>query len=122
MGDTVGQRRINGVLGDIALHAEVVVIAAFFRQRPALDLHPMRDLPGTQNDFADAAHRLRIRRCQREGAEIVQNIFCRDGFPADTRFGKRHVFGDIRIEMVADHQHIQMFVDGVDGIGQRRVG
>lgn len=44
MGDTVGQRRVNGVFGDVALHAEVVVLAGLFRQRAALDLHAVRDL------------------------------------------------------------------------------
>ena len=47
VGDTVGQRRINRVFGDIALYAEVVVIAALFRQRAALNFHPVRYLPGT---------------------------------------------------------------------------
>ena len=60
MGDTVGQRRVNGVFGDVALHAEVVVLAGLFRQRAALDLHAVRDLPGADNHFPDAAHGLRI--------------------------------------------------------------
>ena len=61
MGDTVSQRRVNRVFRDVTLHAEVVVIAALFRQRTALHLHPMRDLPGADYHFADAPHGLRIR-------------------------------------------------------------
>ncbi|VAU69559.1 Uncharacterised protein [Klebsiella pneumoniae] len=56
MGDAVGQRRVNGVFGDIALHPEVVVIAGLFRQRAALNLHAVRDLPGADNHFPHAAH------------------------------------------------------------------
>lgn len=52
----------------------------------------------------------------------MQNIFGSDRFPANARFGEGDVFSDIWIEMVADHQHVEMFIDGVDGIRQRRVG
>lgn len=52
----------------------------------------------------------------------MQHILGSDRFPANARFGEGHVFSDIRIEMVADHQHVEMFIDGVDGIRQRRVG
>ena len=122
MGDTVRQRRVNGVFGDVALHAKVVVIASLFRQCAALHLHAVRHLPGAENHFAHAAHRLGIRGGQRECADIVQHIFRSDGFPANARFGKSHILGDIRVEVVADHQHIEMFIDGIDRIGQGRVG
>ena len=51
----------------------------------------------------------------------MQHIFGSDCFPANAGFGKGHVFGDIRIEVVANHQHVEMLVDSVDGIGQRRI-
>ncbi|SSJ98968.1 Uncharacterised protein [Klebsiella pneumoniae] len=120
--DAVGQRRVDGVFGDVALHAEVVVIPGLLRQRSALHLHAMRHLPGAENHFPDAAHGLRIGGGEREGAEIVQHVFRSDGFPANARLGKGHVLGDVRVQMVADHQHIEMFIDGVEGVGQRWVG
>ena len=43
----------------------------------------------------------------------MQNIFGGDGFTANPAFGKGHVFGDGTIQMVTDHQHVQMFLDGV---------
>ena len=58
MGDAVGKSRINGVFGDIALHAEVVVLACLFRQCAALHLHAVRHLPGADNHFPHAAHGL----------------------------------------------------------------
>ncbi|SXP23339.1 Uncharacterised protein [Klebsiella pneumoniae] len=122
MCDAVGQRRVDGVFGDVALHAEVVVIPGLLRQRSALHLHAMRHLPGAENHFSDAAHGLRIGGGEREGAEIVQHVFRSDGFPANARLGKGHVLSDVRVQMVADHQHIEMFIDGVEGVGQRWVG
>ena len=52
----------------------------------------------------------------------MQNILRRDGLLADAAFGKSEIFGDRRIEMVAHHQHIEMLVDGVAGVGPRRIG
>jgi len=70
----------------------------------------------------EPAHGLRIRRHHRQRTEIMQDIFCRDGLLADAAFGKRKILGDRRIEMVADHQHVQMLVDGVAGGRPRRIG
>ena len=55
----------------------------------------------------------------------MQNVFRGDGFAANAAFGKRHILGDTRVQMMAHHQHIEMFVDRVDrkrpgGIGRRR--
>ncbi len=52
----------------------------------------------------------------------MQHVFGGDGLPANAGFGKRHVLGDIRVEVMANHQHVQVLVDGVDRVGQRRVG
>ena len=39
----------------------------------------------------------------------MQNILRRDRFPANTGFGKGHIFGNTAIEVMTHHQHIQMF-------------
>jgi hypothetical protein len=52
----------------------------------------------------------------------VQDVFGSDGFLADTAFGEGDVLGDRAVEMMADHQHVEMFGDGVDGVGPGRVG
>ena len=46
--------------------------------------------------------------------EIIENAprSCRmssggDGFAADAAFGEGHVLGNARVEVVADHQHVQ---------------
>ncbi len=37
-------------------------------------------------------------------------------------FGEGHILGDRLVEMVADHQHVQMLFQRVDGVGHGRVG
>jgi hypothetical protein len=66
-----------------------------------------------RDDFADAAHGLAVGADHRERAEVVQDVFGGNGLAADAAFGEGHVFGDARVEVVADHQHVQVFVDGV---------
>ena len=44
-------------------------------------------------------------------AEVVENVFGRDRFAANAAFGERHILRQIRIEMMADHQHVEMLVD-----------
>ncbi len=58
----------------------------------------------------------------RERAQVVQDVLGGDGLAADARFGEGHVLGDARVEVVADHQHVQVLVDRVDRVGPGRVG
>ena len=51
----------------------------------------------------------------------MQDVFRGDGFTTDARFGERDVLGDARIKVVADHQHVEMFIDGVDRVGASRI-
>nr|GEU28209.1 hypothetical protein [Tanacetum cinerariifolium] len=123
--NAVRDGRIDRVLGDIALDAEVVVGRRILRQRSALHLHLVRGLPGAQHHLAHPAHGLRIGRHHRDGADVVQDVLGGDSFAADARFGKRHVFDNRRIEVVAHHQHVQVFVERIDGerpggVGGRR--
>jgi len=41
---------------------------------------------------------------------------------ANPRFGEGDVLGDRRVQMMAHHQHVQMLIDGVDGVGPGRIG
>ena len=68
-----------------------------------------------------AAHGLRIAREHAEHAEVVQNIFGGDGFGADAAFGEGDIFGHLRIQMMADHEHVEMLGNGVDGVGPRGI-
>ena len=38
----------------------------------------------------------------------------------NSAFSERHVLGDLVVQVMTYHEHIQMLVDGIDGIG--RVG
>ena len=62
----------------------------------------------------------RIAGHHRERAEIVQQILGGDGLGPDARFGEGDVLGNLRVEMMADHQHVEMLVDGVDREGPGR--
>ncbi|STW48190.1 Uncharacterised protein [Klebsiella pneumoniae] len=70
----------------------------------------------------DAAMACESEEVSEKAPEIVQHVFRSDGFPANARLGQGHVLSDVRVQMVADHQHIEMFIDGVEGVGQRWVG
>ncbi len=67
------------------------------------------------DNFADASHGLRIARHHADGAQIMQDIFGRDSLLPDAAFGERDVFGNLRIQVMADHQHVEMLGDGVHG-------
>ena len=122
MRDAVGQRRVDGVLGHVALGAEVVVMPVVLGQRPPLQLHLVSRLPGTADHFAHASHGLGVRGDHAEGSQVVQDVFGGDGLAADTRLGEGHVLLDVGVQVVAHHQHVQVLVDGVHGVGTRGVG
>ncbi len=42
--------------------------------------------------------------------------FRRDGLAANPAFGERHVLRQIRVKMMADHQHVEMLVNRVDRV------
>ena len=77
----------------------------------------MRRLPGARDDFADASHGLGIAGEHADDAEVLEDIFGGDGFRADAAFGESDVFRDLRIQMVADHEHIEMLSDCVHRVG-----
>ena len=52
----------------------------------------------------------------------MKNVLCRDGLLADAGVGKSHILGNVAVQMVADHQHVEMFVHGVDRVRARGVG
>ena len=120
---------VDGVFGDIALDPEIVVDPAILgfsfcwgRENTALYLHLVRGLPGAGNHFADPAHGLRIGRNHRERTQVVQDVLGGDGFAADARIGEGHVPGNTGIEVMADHQHVEVFVHGVDRVRPGRIG
>jgi hypothetical protein len=88
----------------------------------ALLFHFVRRLPGARDDFADAAHGLGIRTHHADRAQVVQNVLGGDGFAANAALGKGHVLGQAGIEMMADHEHVEVLVNSVDGVGTGRVG
>ena len=62
------------------------------------------------------------RRHHREHAQVVQHVLGGDRLAPDPALGERQVLGDARVEVMADHQHVEVLVDRVDGVGHGRVG
>ncbi len=52
----------------------------------------------------------------------MEDILRRDRLRSDARLGKRHVLGNLRIEVVADHEHVEVLVERVHGERARRIG
>ena len=113
---------IDGVFGDVAPRAIVVSTARIFGQQAPLLAHLMSRLPSPAHHLPHSPHRLAVRGDNRQRTQVVQNILGGDGLLANPALGKGHVLGDILVEVVADHQHVQMFVYRVDRKGPRRVG
>src|SRR5919202_487787 len=74
----VGDGWIDGVLGDVALDARVVVLGRVAGQTAALELVLVRGLPGAQDDFAYSTHRLRVRRDHAQCTDVVQPVHAGD--------------------------------------------
>ena len=122
MTDPVRNGGVDRVLCQIALCAAVVVFRRVVRERAALGLHLVRGLPCSHDHFAHSTHGLGIRRHHAQRAEIVQHVLGADGFRSNPRFRERQVLGDIRTQVVADHQHVQVLLNGVDGERASRIG
>ena len=52
----------------------------------------------------------------------MQDVLGGDGGGPDPGLGEGEVLGDGRVEVVADHQHVEVLLDGVDGVRPRGVG
>ena len=52
----------------------------------------------------------------------MQDVLGRDGLAADAALGEGDVLGDVGVEVVAHHQHVEMLFQRVDREGPRRVG
>lgn len=76
-----------------------------FQRAPDL-LHLVCSPPRSRDHLSDSSHCLRIATHHRDGAGIVQDIFSGDRLGTNTRIGKRNIFGNGFIEVVADHEHL----------------
>lgn len=108
--DAVGQRRVDGVFGNVTLDAVVVVAFGVAWQFAALLQHLVRRLPGAQYDFADPPHGLAVAAHHADGAQVVQHVFGGDGVLDKTRRIQRvGVDGHLHVGLF---RHIQAVADG----------
>ena len=122
MANAVCNGRVDAELGDVALHACVVIAFSIAWQFTALYFHFVRRLPAAQNHFTHTAHGLAVGAEHADGAQVMQDVFGGNGFFADAAFCKCQVFCNGRVEVMADHQHVDVFVQCVDGVWACGVG
>src|SRR4051794_17671056 len=82
-------------------------------QRAPAALHHVRGLPGAHPDLADPAHRRRVRADHRDGPEVVQQVLRGDRRRPDAALGEGEVLRDAGVQVVADHEHVEVLVQGV---------
>ena len=133
--------RVNRIFSDISFDSEVIIILikisfakskmtgillffsrCIWHKMTALSFHFIGSLPSTNNDFSHTSHCLRVTTHHGDSACVVQNIFSSNGLFTNTTFSERHIFCDSRTQMMTDHQHIKMLIDGIHREGPRRVG
>ena len=123
MAHTLRYGRIDRVFTNVPFHSKVIGIGILiFFQSAALHFVLMRGIPGTKNDLAATAHGLRVGRHHGDGTEVVEDVLCGDSLGADSGFCEGDVFWDVSGEVVTDHQHVEMFVQSVSGVGSGWVG
>lgn len=122
MTEPLGKRSVDGILADIPLRPEIVRPRPLvLLQRTPLNLVLVSSVPGPEDDFPAASHSLGVGAHHADGAEIVEHVFCCDRLGPDARFGEGNVLGDVLGEMVADHEHVEVLVKSVAGVGPGRV-
>ena len=52
----------------------------------------------------------------------MQDVFRRDGLAPDAALGEGDVLGDVGVEVVAHHEHVEMLLQRVHRKGARRIG
>src|SRR5262249_50859120 len=109
-GYALSYRRVDRVLGDVAARPEVIVLAVLFRQPSKLFFHLVGGLPHPRDHLAYAPHRLTVGRYDREGPQIVQDIFRSDGLLSYAAFCEGDILRNTTVEMMRDHQHIERFI------------
>ena len=73
--DPVRHGGTDGVLGDVALDASVVVAGRVPGERAALHLHLVRALPGAGDHLAAPSHRLAVAGHDADRAQVVQDVW-----------------------------------------------
>lgn len=85
-------------------------------------LHTVSQHPGPSHHFADTTHGLSVTADHTDRTHVVQAALGRDCLATDTTLGKVHILGQILVQMVADHEHVNVLVERVLGEGKRRCG
>jgi len=112
--------RVDSILGDIALNTEVVCCRQKHVGSVVLDmtpdlLHPIRQHPRPTHHFANSTHRLGITANHTDSTHVMKAALGGNGFSTDSTLCKMNVFGQVFIQVMTDHQHVNMFVQRVLG-------
>jgi len=82
----------------------------------------VRHLPGARDHLADPAHGLGVGGGHGQGAHVVEHVLGGDGRGADPRLGEGQVLRHAGVEVVADHEHVEVLGDRVHRVRQGGVG
>ena len=96
-------------------------MAFVLRERSSFVLHLAGRLPGPGDDLAHAAHGLGIRAHHAENAHVMKHVLRRDGLRADAGIREGDILRNPFVQMMADHQHVQVLVDGIDRVRHGRI-
>mmetsp|Transcript_4918 Transcript_4918/g.11772 ORF Transcript_4918/g.11772 Transcript_4918/m.11772 type:complete len:412 (-) Transcript_4918:759-1994(-) len=114
---------VDRVLCNVALDPSVVVaLTLVFSKLPPLSLHLCSRLPRPSAHLPDAPHGLGVGRHDGDSAHVMQHILGSNGGTPDARFGKGDVLGNVGVEVVAHHEHVDVFVNGIASVGAGRIG
>ena len=69
-----------------------------------------RTRPPEGRALTHSTHGLAVAAHHADGTQIMQDVFGRNGLFSDSAFGKGQIFGDGWVQMMANHQHVHMFV------------
>lgn len=119
----LGDGGVDRVLAHVPFDPEVVGPRPLvLRQGTPLSLVLVGGVPGPHDHLAAPAHGLGVAGHHADGAQVVQDVLGRDGLGPDAGLGEGHVLGDVLGQVVADHQHVEVFVQGVPRVRAGRVG
>src|SRR6185437_11235472 len=102
VGEAVGDGGVDGELGHVAEDA-VVVVRGF---GAAFGFHLGGYGEGAADGLAGPAHALGVGRCDRDDAEVVQNVLGAHGRGPDPVVGELLVAGEVRGEAVGIDDHV----------------
>jgi len=121
MADTVSDCGVDGVFRNVAFDSAVIVSSRIVTQRSALGFHFYGRFAKCAGSLRQFGPSLASRSPSSRSLPDRADIFRRDGFASNSRFGKSNVLGDRRIEVMTNHKHVEVLIQCVHRVGPGRI-